>query len=294
MVTLRSRKDAASFYLFVIPGIIMFLWFFILPAFMGVFYSFTDWNGMSPRFNYIGVKNYLEMFKDSRVSYSIIFSLVFTLVFVVLTNIFGLFFAFLLNSKFKGKSLFRALYFFPAVISLVVAGLIFDQLFYHVVPMFGKALGIAALSRNPMGDPNLAPVGVLFVKMWRELPVPTVLYIAGLQSVPSDLIEASVIDGAGWSKRFRNVIFPFLVPIISMNLVLTVRNGIMVFDVIKVMTGGGPGYSTSSIGITIYNMGFYEMKFGMATAVALFLFLIIGIISFIQIKILNSKGTGQL
>ncbi|HAK44993.1 MAG TPA: sugar ABC transporter permease, partial [Spirochaeta sp.] len=113
-------------------------------------------------------------------------------------------------------------------------------------------------------------------------------------SVPQDLLEASIIDGAGWFTRLKSVIFPFMVPVISMNLVLTVRNGVMVFDVIKVMTGGGPGYTTSSVGITIYNMGFYEMKFGFSTAISLFLFLIIAVISFAQISLLRKKGTGQL
>lgn len=294
MPSLTSKKDNAVLYLFTVPGVLMFLVLFLIPVFMAFFYSFTDWNGMSPNYNLVGVKNFINMFKDKRVSYSLSFSLIFTFIFVVMTNLIALALAFLLNSNIKGKTFFRALYFFPAVVSLVVVGLIFDQIFYHVVPIFGKALGVDMLSRSPLGNPDLAPAAVLFVKMWREIPIPTVLYIAGLQSVPTDLIEASVIDGAGWFTRLKSVIFPFLVPVISMNLVLTVRNGIMVFDVIKVMTGGGPGYATSSVGITIYNMGFYEMKFGFATAISLFLFVIIAVVSFAQIAMLRKKGTGQL
>jgi len=294
MPSLTSKKDNAVLYLFTVPGVLMFLVLFLVPVFMAFFYSFTDWNGMSPNYNLVGVKNFINMFKDKRVSYSLSFSLIFTFIFVVMTNLIALALAFLLNSEIKGKTFFRALYFFPAVVSLVVVGLIFDQIFYHVIPIFGKALGIDMLSRSPLGNPDLAPAAVLFVKMWREIPIPTVLYIAGLQSVPTDLIEASVIDGAGWFTRLKSVIFPFLVPVISMNLVLTVRNGIMVFDIIKVMTGGGPGYATSSVGITIYNMGFYEMKFGFATAISLFLFVIIAVVSFAQIAMLRKKGTGQL
>ncbi len=294
MPSLTSKKDNAVLYLFTVPGVLMFVVLFLVPVFMAFFYSFTDWNGMSPNYNLVGVKNFINMFKDKRVSYSLSFSLVFTLIFVVMTNLIALALAFLLNSEIKGKTLFRAIYFFPAVVSLVVVGLIFDQIFYHVIPIFGKALGLDMLSRSPLGNPDLAPAAVLFVKMWREIPIPTVLYIAGLQSVPTDLIEASVIDGAGWFTRLKSVIFPFLVPVISMNLVLTVRNGIMVFDIIKVMTGGGPGYATSSVGITIYNMGFYEMKFGFATAISLFLFVIIAVVSFAQIAMLRKKGTGQL
>ena len=281
-------------YLFTVPGVILFLSLFILPVFMGFFYSFTDWNGISPNYNFVGLDNFRNMFVDKRVSYSVRFSLLFTFFFVLFTNLVAFALAFLLNSKIKGKTFFRATYFFPAIVSLVVVGLIFDQLFYHVVPIIGENLNIDLLKRNPMGNPDLAGPGVLFVKMWREIPIPTILYIAGLQSVPSDLVEASVIDGAGWFTRLAHVIFPFMVPVISMNLVLTVRNGVMVFDVIKVMTGGGPGYSTSSVGITIYNMGFYEMKFGFATAISLFLFMIIAVVSILQITLLRKKGTGQL
>jgi len=289
-----SKRDNLTLYLFTVPGVIFFIFLFLLPAFMAFFYSFTDWDGISHHYNFVGITNFIKMFTDTRVSYSLKFSLGFTLFFVIITNVVALALAFMLNAKIKAKTFFRGIYFFPAVISLVVVGLIFDQIFFHVLPIFGKALGIDILSRSPLGNEHLAPIAVLFVKIWREVPVPTILFIAGLQSVPKDLLEAAVIDGAGWFTRFKNVIIPFLIPVISMNIVLTVRSGVMVFDVIKVMTSGGPGYSTSSIGIIIYNMGFYEMKFGFATSISLFLFFIIGVVSIAQIRILKNKGTGQL
>src|SRR6056297_775350 len=156
MPSLTSKKDNAVLYLFTVPGVLMFLVLFLVPVFMAFFYSFTDWNGMSPNYNLVGVKNFINMFKDKRVSYSLSFSLIFTLIFVVMTNLIALALAFLLNSEIKGKTLFRAIYFFPAVVSLVVVGLIFDQIFYHVIPIFGKALGIDMLSRSPLGNPDLA------------------------------------------------------------------------------------------------------------------------------------------
>jgi len=289
-----SKKDNLTLYLFTLPGVFLFIFLFLVPAIMAFYYSFTDWNGISSEYNFIGIDNFIKMFTDRRVSYSLKFSLNFTLFFVIITNFVALALAFMLNAKIKAKTFFRGIYFFPAVISLVVVGLIFDQIFFHVLPIIGKSLGIELLSRSPLGNKDLAPIAVFFVKVWREIPVPTILFIAGLQSVPKDLLEAAVIDGAGWFSRFKHVVIPFLIPVISMNIVLTVRSGVMVFDVIKVMTSGGPGYSTSSIGIIIYNMGFYEMKFGFATSISLFLFLIIAVISFAQITILKSKGTGQL
>lgn len=294
MSVLNSKKDQLTMYLFTLPGVFLFLFLFLIPAFMAFFYSFTDWNGISPDYNYVGFKNFISMFTDKRVSYSMKFSLYFTFFFVLVTNFIALGLALMLNADIKAKTFFRGIYFFPAVISLVVVGLIFDQIYYHVLPIFGNALNIELLSRSPLGNKDLAPLAVFYVKVWREIPVPTILFIAGLQSVPQDLVEASVIDGAGWFTRFKHVVIPFLIPVISMNIVLTVRSGVMVFDVIKVMTSGGPGYITSSIGIIIYNMGFFEMKFGFATAISLFLFLIIAVVSFAQITILRNKGTGQL
>lgn len=294
MSVLNSKKDQLTMYLFTLPGVILFVFLFLVPAIMAFIYSFTDWNGISPDYNYVGFKNFISMFTDKRVAYSLKFSLYFTFFFVLVTNFIALGLALMLNADIKAKTFFRGIYFFPAVISLVVVGLIFDQIYYHVLPIFGHALNIELLTRSPLGNKDLAPLAVFYVKIWREIPVPTILYIAGLQSVPQDLVEASVIDGAGWLTRFKHVVIPFLIPVISMNIVLTVRSGVMVFDIIKVMTSGGPGYITSSIGIIIYNMGFFEMKFGFATAISLFLFLIIAVVSFAQITILRNKGTGQL
>ena len=290
----QSSKEIRTYFLYTVPTIILYGMFFIVPLLMGVFYSFTNWNGISQSYKIIGLHNYATMFTDRRVVNSLQFSLSYALCLVVIVNLLALGLGLLLNSNIRGKNFIRALYFFPAIISLVVVGLVFDQILYHAIPRIGKALDIDFLKSNLLGNSDAVFWVVLLISVWRETAVPTVLIIAGLQTVPIELLEASILDGASYSVRFRKIMFPFLIPVISMNLVLTVKSGIMVFDIIKAMTGGGPGIATESIGILIYKKGFEEMQFGFASSLSFLLFGIIALISFLQIYTLKKREVGQL
>lgn len=290
----QTKSEKRTYFIFTMPALLLYGMFFMIPLVMGVYYSMTDWNGISQQYNFIGLRNYLQMFSDHRVNNSLQFSLKYAVMLVVIVNALALALGMLLDSRIRGKNFFRALYFFPAIISLVVVGLVFDQILYHAVPRIGKLLDIDFLKRNLLGNQDAVFWVVLFVSIWRETAVPTVLILAGLQTVPQELIESSVLDGAPYLTRFRKIVFPFLIPVFSMNLVLTVKAGIMVFDIIKAMTGGGPGISTESIGLLIYKKGFEEMQFGFASALSFLLFGIIAIISLLQIRLLRKKEAGQL
>ncbi len=294
MARKQSSRERLTYFLYTVPAIILYGMFFIVPLMMGVFYSLTDWNGISQSYNVIGLKNYIQMFSDHRVINSLQFSLSYALFLVLIVNLLALGLGLLLNSNIRGKNFSRALYFFPAIISLVVVGLVFDQILYHAIPRIGKALDIDFFKRNLLGNSDAVFWVILFVSIWRETAVPTVLIIAGLQTVPIELLEASILEGASFSVRFRKIMFPFLIPVISMNLVLTVKSGIMVFDIIKAMTGGGPGIATESIGILIYKKGFEEFQFGFASSLSFLLFGIVAVISLLQIYTLRKKEVGQL
>ena len=294
MTRKQSSRERLTYFIFTVPTIILYGMLFIVPLLMGVFYSLTDWNGISQSYQIIGLKNYVSMFSDHRVINSLQFSLSYALFLVLIVNFLALGLGLLLNSNIRGKNFIRALYFFPAIISLVVVGLLFDQILYHAIPRIGKALDIDFFKRNLLGNSDAVFWVVLFASVWRETAVPTVLIIAGLQTVPIELLEAAILDGASFPMRFRKIMFPFLIPVISMNLVLTVKSGIMVFDIIKAMTGGGPGTATESIGILIYKKGFEEMKFGFASSLSFLLFGIVAVISLLQIYTLRKKEVGQL
>ena len=287
--------EKRTFFLLSLHGVVLYTLFFILPVVLGLFYSMTDCNGIGRSYNFIALENYFRLARDSRVYNALRFNFTYMLFFVVIVNSQAMLLALLLNSaRLRFRRGFRAIFFFPAVLSMVVVGLIFDQIFYHVVPRFGELLGWEFLTRNLLGRGETAIWSVLFVSAWRNTAVPMVLLIAGLQTVPGELIEASILDGANALQRFFAVIFPFLIPALNMTLVLTIKHGIMVFDVIMAMTGGGPGRATEAIGLLVYNVGFDEMRFGYASALSFLLFGIIALISMIQIKVLKTKEAGQI
>lgn len=278
------------YFLFTLPALILYSVFYVWPVFTGLYYSFTDWNGLSKKYNIIGFKNYINVLKDGRFRNSISLTFFYTILLVVFVMAIALALALLLNSKIKHRNLYRAIYFFPTILSLVTVGLIWNQIFYAVIPSIGKALNISWLSHNILGNAKTALFGVLIVNVWQGVAIPLVIILAGLQSVPADLYEAALLDGASTWEKFKNITFPHIVPVLNVALVITMKAGFTVFDYIQAMTGGGPGYATESIGVLIYKHGMTEMKFGYGAAESFILFLIIALISFIQIKYLDKKG----
>ncbi len=289
-----SKGESRTYVLYTIPTLLLYGLLFIFPLFLGLYYSMTDWNGISQAQNFIGLENYRNLFSDKRVVNSLLFSFKYAVSLVLIVNFLAIALGLMMDSRIRFQNAFRSLYFFPAIISLVVVGLVFDQIFYHVFPRIGEFFDIEIFKTNMLGNKDTVFWAVLFVSIWRETAVPTVLILAGLQTVPIEYIEAAVLDGASYFTRLRKIIFPFLIPVFSMNLVLTVKSGIMVFDVIKAMTGGGPGMTTESIGILIYKKGFQEYQFGMASSLSFLLLAIIALISFVQIYALKKKEVGQL
>ncbi|GGF97869.1 carbohydrate ABC transporter permease [Paenibacillus aceti] len=271
-------------YFFTLPALLLYAIFFIYPLINGFLYSLTDWDGLSKTHKYIGFDNYSELLSDGRIRNSLGFTFRYALLLIVLTVVLGVVIALLLNRVKKFQSFFRTTYFFPAVLSLITVGLIWNQLFSQALPAFGKAIGSEMLSKNLLSDPSWAFYGVLFVSLWQGLAIPILLFLAALQSVPQDLLEAASLDGANAWQRFRSVVVPFLIPTLNMVVILSAKNGITAFDIIVAMTGGGPGRTTESVGLLVYNFAFKEFKFSYASALAMILFVIIGLVSIIQIR----------
>lgn len=287
------RKSTWTHYLFSFPIFLLYTVFFIIPACTGIYYSLTNWDGMKKTYDFIGLANYQRLFTDARFVNAILFTLKYTILLVAIVISLSLFLALLLNMKMKGQGLFRAIFFFPAVLSLITVGLIFNQIFYRPLPMIGEALGISWLSTNILGNPDLAIFGILVTNIWQGVAMPTVIFLAGLQSVPAALYEAATMDGASTWQKFKSITLPFIIPMLSINLVLTVKSGLTVFDYITAMTGGGPGSATESIGMLIYKLGFSQFQFGYGAAQSIVLLLFIVLISVIQNKLLSRKEVGQ-
>ncbi len=280
-------RDRMTHLLFTVPAFLAYAGFFIWPVIMGMYYSLTDWNGTKPTYEFIGIRNYVSLTKNPRFFHSLTLSLKYALMLVVVVVGVALILALSLNALKRFKTFAKSIFFFPAMISSVAIALIWDQLFYRMVPEIGKALHIGILSQSVLADPKTALFGVLFVHAWQAVAMPAVIFLAGLQSVPEELYESAMMDGATSFKRFCYITLPYLIPTITVNTVLTLKSGITTFDYVYALTGGGPMRSTEFIGLLIYNEGFQDVRFALANAEAVVLFVIIAVFSFLQMKVSN-------
>lgn len=284
-----TRERITTYSLFCLPGFVAYCVFLIFPILMGIYYSFMDWNGISKTYNFIGFDNYAKLFTDKKFGAALLFNFRYTIMLCVGVVVISVILALLLNKEFKGRSFFRTLYFLPAVLSMITVSLVFKQVYFYVVPAIGKALGIEALSTNVLANKQTAIYGILFVHLWQGVALPTLLFLAGLQTIPSELYEAAAIDGANGWQQFKHITVAYLIPTLSVVLVLLVKQGLMVFDYVKSMTEGGPGTATQTIALLIYNNGFERNRYSYSIAQAIATGLIIALISAIQIQASNRK-----
>lgn len=282
------NKKNNVFLVIAIPAFILFFIFHSYPALQGIFYSFTDWKGYG-EWNFVGLKNYLNVFNDGRAGDAYLFTFKFAIVSTILVNIISLAVAMGLNSKIKFHKTLRAVYFLPYILSILIVGFIFNFIFAHVLPRFGEAVGWEFLSMNILGNPDLAWIGIVIVAVWQAVSFNTILYLAGLVTISEDLYEAASIDGAGVWTKFWRITFPLIAPFFTINMVLSLKNFLMVFDQIVALTGGGPGKSTESISLLIYRGGFEGGEFAYQSANAVIYFIVIIIFSVIQLKFLNKR-----
>ena len=284
-----TRERITTYSLFCLPGFVAYCVFLIFPILMGIYYSFMDWNGISKSYNFIGFANYAKLFTDKKFGEALLFNFRYTIMLIIGVVVISVVLALLLNKEFKGRSFFRTLYFLPAVLSMITVSLVFKQVFFYVLPAIGKALGIEALSTNILASKQNAIYGVLFVHLWQGVALPTLLFLAGLQTIPTELYEAAAIDGANGWQQFKHITVAYLIPTLSVVLVLLVKQGLMVFDYVKSMTAGGPGTATQTIALLIYNNGFERNRYSYSIAQAIATGLIIAVISAIQIQASNRK-----
>jgi len=281
-------KKNHAFLLMAVPGFVLFFIFHTYPALQGIFYSFTDWKGYG-NWEFVGFKNYLNVFKDDRALDAYLFTFKFAVIATILVNVFSLLIAMGLNAKIKFQKTLRAVFFLPYILSILIVGFIFNFIFSHLLPQIGENLGIAMLAKNILGDPNLAWVGIVIVAVWQAVAFNTILYLAGLVTISEDLYEAASIDGAGVWRKFWSITFPLIAPFFTINMVLAMKNFLMVFDQIVALTGGGPGKSTESISLLIYRGGFEGGEFAYQSANAVIYFIVIVLISIIQLRFLEKR-----
>ena len=277
----HANDRKRTFLLMTIPVVALFFAFNTLPLIKGVMYSFTNFRGYGT-YDWVGLRNYIDLFQDGRVGKSYLFTLKMAVAATIVTNVISLILALGLNSKIKFKSTLRGMYFVPNILGALVVGYIFNYFFTYIIPALFNTTSILASS-------TWAWVGIVAVCAWQAVAMNTIIYISGLQTVPEDVYEAGGLDGAtGW-KQFKMLTFPLIIPFFSINMVLSVKNFLMVFDQIMALTKGGPAQSTESISYLIYNNGMSGGQFGFQSANAVVFFIVIVAISVAQMKFSSSK-----
>ena len=288
----KVNDSKRTYMLITIPILALFVCFNTVPLIRGVIYSFTNFKGFGD-YDWVGLRNYMDLFTDPRIGNSYLFTIKLAIVATIVTNVISLILALGLNSKIKGKTFLRAAYFVPNVLGALVVGYIFQYIFTYILPELGKMIGSETLSTSMLSSASLAWIAIVVVCAWQNIAMNTIIYISGLQTVPEDVYEAGDLDGAtGW-KKFRYLTFPLIIPFFTINMVLCVKNFLMVFDQIMAMTQGGPAQSTESISYLIYQNGMEGGSFGYQSANAVVFFIVIVVISVAQMSI-SSKKEEQL
>lgn len=287
-----KNERKRTFLLITIPILALFVCFNTIPLIRGVIYSFTNYKGFGS-YDYVGFQNYIDLFTDARIGKSYLFTFKLAVVTTIVVNVISLILALALNSKIWAKGFFRAAYFLPNVLGALVVGYIFNYFFTYIVPAIADMAGIDSLSTSILSGKNTAWIGIMIVCAWQAIAMNTIIYISGLQTVPEDVYEAGALDGVtGW-KKFWKLTFPLIVPFFTINMVLCVKNFLMVFDQIIALTKGGPAQSTESISYLIYNNGMTGGQFGFQSANAVVFFILIVVVSVFQMR-MSSKKEEQL
>ena len=281
----KMNNRERTFLAIVIPVVVLFFMFNTLPMLKGIVYSFTNYKGYGS-YEYVGLRNYIDLFTDARVGKSYLFTFKYAIAGTILVNVLSLLMALGLNSKIRFKSALRGIYFVPNILGGLVIGYIFSFIFTYILPVVGDVFGIGFLQNSILASEKYAWIGVLIVGVWQAVAMNTIIYISGLQTVPSDVYEASMLDGAGKWKEFWKVTFPLVMPFVTINLILSTKNFLMVFDQILSLTKGGPAQSTESISYLIYKNGMDGGQFGFQSANAVLFFVAISIF---QMTVMGKK-----
>jgi raffinose/stachyose/melibiose transport system permease protein len=285
---MRKLRNEIWYVLFVLPGFCLFVFAVVIPLFMGAGYSFTDWNGVSASASYIGWDNYRHAVQDRDFWRALINTFKYAVILTIVVNALSLLLALILDSYLKFKHLFRTIFFLPGVLSIVLSGFLWNNIYSRGLPNLFKLFGNSSVT-SPLGNPDHALLGLLIIAVWQGIGQPMVIFIAGLQNVSPELIESAKIDGAGAARRFSNVILPLIAPSITINMVLVLTGALKVFDLVYVTTNGGPGFATEVISTFIYRNSFASLKGGYGTALSMIFFLVLVMVTIVQLSVFRRR-----
>ena len=280
-----NKKKIYPYYMLYIPAIV-FIIFFIIPSTIGYFYAFTNWSAArTSGLKFVGLRNIIEVLSNYKVPIAFVNTIVYALIKTIFVTILGFVFAYILNRKIKTQTALRTVYFIPSILSALVVGLIFSALFqtrHGTINSMLNALGFASV--DWIGSRWTAVFSIGIAEVWRNVGYAIVITLAGMQSISNDYLEAAKLDGASEWQIFKNVTLPLIMPTVNVNILFSLIYGLKMFDLIYVMTGGGPGSATESFGTLMMN----EMsagRYGQSVAINLIFTIFLVIVSIIYNRI---------
>ena len=279
----KRIKNILQFMGFGLPATFIWITVVIIPFIYGIWITFTDWNGLAMEIHYVGVDNYRSVFSDATFVTAFLKTVIYAVFTVAASNIIGFLLALAVTGGIKGQGLFRAGFFTPNIIGGIILGYIWNFIFSYALTGFGKAIGVEWMSTSFLTHPTRALIALIIVSSWQMSGYLMVIYIAGLTNVPGELIEAAKVDGAtGWQAVQKGKI-PCIKNTIAICVFLSISRTFMSFDMNLSLTAGGPYKSTELIAYKIYQTAFTSMEFGKGQAQAIVLFVIVAVISLLQV-----------
>ncbi len=298
---MRTKRDKLWFWIFVIPALVAFVIVVVIPFFMGLYYSFTDWSAVGGTPQWVGIKNYKNMFSDYAFRYAFIRTFLFTFLSVITINAIALVLAFLVTRELKLKNFYRAGFFVPNLIGGLILGYIWQFIFKSILPVIGEGIGWDWLANTLfLADANIALFAVVIAFTWQYAGYIMMIYVAAILNIPQELLEASDIDGAGPFQKLKSITMPLIAQAFTITTFMTLVSSFKQFDIIRALTNGGPSLSkmvmqssgfeklvtvnsTELLAVHIYNIAFKFNKMAEGQARAVVFFVVLSVISIAQV-----------
>ena len=264
-----------------LPALALMLAFHYVAVGIGSWYAFTDWNGVTANADFIGLDNFIEALTDTAARASLFHTVAVATAFVILVNSIGLAFALGLQRTIKSRLLLRAMFFAPVLMSPLAVSYVWQFIFDYNGPLnkLLESVGLGTLQTPWTGSPTWALWSILVVMVWQFSGLTMTIYLAGLERIPDEIVEASVVDGSSATQRFRWITLPLLAPAVTIAVTLTVINGLRVFDQVLALTGGGPVGASDTLATQVYQQTFVNGRFGYGAALSLILTLVIAVVA---------------
>ena len=286
-------RNSPLFFLFLLPAVFSFCMVIIVPFFMGIYYSFTNWNAITgTEVEWAGLRNYTAIFSDITFLHSFLITTVYAILNIIVLNVVAFFLALLVTSNLKLTGVYRSAFFLPNLIGGIILGYIWQFIFNNAIPSFGGMVGFTWLKEHQfLADRYLALLAIIIVGTWQYAGYIMMIYVAAIQGIPASLLEAAEIDGANYGQRLRHIMFPLVAPAFTVSMFLTLVNSFKQFDVNFALTAGGPSgmfmgkalMTNEFLALNIYQTAFAFRQLAQGQAKAVLFFVVLTVISLVQV-----------